>query len=467
MATTGFWPVRGRLKDVLTYAENPDKTIEQKFLDENLFATLKYASNSEKTDEQMYVSGINCSKHRAYEEMCAVKKRFGERGSVVAYHGYQSFREGEVTPQEAHEIGLETAKRIWGDRFQVVITTHLNTDKLHNHFVINSTSFKDGRKYRNRIGDHKELRRVSDEICRSRQLSVLENANFYGGNKKEYWLKKNGIITHRDMLRHDVEEALANTVYVPDFKSYMECLGYRFVRDFRYEHPAVITPDWERAVRIDSLGKNYTKAAIRERLDQHHKEVGFRLIRIPDRKPRQYYFLILYHRKSEPDLITALFELMLTIIKMCRGDNIDRAEPLPISPEMRVEVQKLDKTLEEYHFLREHNIVTTEDFSICRDNIKSQMEEFIAERQRIRNKIRRAKTPEQEQELKAKGIELTAKCITPLRKEMKICDRIAERAPRLRELMEQELALEEGRFPTKLKNRRNKQIISNERNYER
>ena len=56
--------------------------------------------------------------------------------------------------------------------------------------------------------------------------------------------------------------------------------------------------------------------------------------------------------ESEPDLITALFELMLTIIKMCRGDNVDRAEPLPISPEMRVEVQKLDKTLEEYHFLR-------------------------------------------------------------------------------------------------------------------
>ena len=130
MATTGFWPVRGRLKDVLTYAENPDKTMEPKFLDADLFATLKYASNSEKTDEQMYVSGINCSKHRAYEEMCAVKKRYGERGSVVAYHGYQSFRAGEVTPQEAHEIGIETARRMWGDRFQVVVTTHLNTDNL-------------------------------------------------------------------------------------------------------------------------------------------------------------------------------------------------------------------------------------------------------------------------------------------------------------------------------------------------
>ena len=467
MATTGFWPVRGRLKDVLTYAENPDKTMEQKFFDEDLFATLKYASNSEKTDEQMYVSGINCSKHRAYEEMCAVKKRYGERGSVVAYHGYQSFRAGEVTPQEAHEIGIETARRMWGDRFQVVVTTHLNTDNLHNHFVINSTSFKDGKKYRNKIGEHKELRRISDEICKSRELSVLENAPFCGGDKKDYWLKKNGIITHRDMLRHDVEEALANTVFVADFKAYMECIGYRFVRDFRYEHPAVITPDWEKAVRIDSLGKNYTKDAIKERLDQHHKEVGFRLIRAPDRKPRQYFFLIYRFRKGEPDLITALFELMLTIIKMCRGDNVDRTEPLPISPEMRVEVQKLDNTLEEYHFLREHNIVTTEDFSVCREKIESLMNEYIEERQHIRNKIRRAKAPEQERILKEKGKALTAEYITPLRKELKICDRIAERTPRLQELMKQEVALESGHFPIKLKNRRNKQIKFDERNKER
>ena len=464
MATTGFWPVRGRLKDVLTYAENPDKTTEQKFLDEDLFATLKYAANSEKTDEQMYVSGINCSKHRAYEEMCAVKKRYGERGSVVAYHGYQSFCEGEVTPQEAHEIGLETARRMWGDRFQVVVTTHLNARCLHNHFVINSTSFKDGKKYRNRIGDHKELRRVSDRICRDRELSVLENANFYYSNKKEYWLKKNGIVSHRDMLRHDVEEALSNTAHILDFKCYMECLGYRFVRGLNYAHPSVITPDWEKAVRIDSLGKGYTKEAIKERIEGNRTNGYFRPYHMPSRNRREY-FLLLYdnHRKS-PDLITVVFELMITIIKICKGDNIDKTNVQPISPEMRAEVQKLDKTLEEYHFLREHSIVTTEDFSVCRENIKSQMEEYIAERQHLRNQLRRVKTPEREQELKAKCMELTAKHITPLRKQLRICDRIAERAPRLRELMEQELSLENGHYPTKL---HNKQRNHKERNIER
>ena len=118
MATTGFWPVKNRLKEVIDYARNPDKTIERKYLDDDLYATLEYAANADKTDETMYVSGINCSKFRAYEEMTAVKRRFGERGKVVAYHGYQSFRAGEVTAEEAHEIGLRTARQMWGDRHQ-------------------------------------------------------------------------------------------------------------------------------------------------------------------------------------------------------------------------------------------------------------------------------------------------------------------------------------------------------------
>ena len=110
MATTGFWPVKGRLKEVLAYAKNPDKTTDAKYLDDDLRAAIDYAENSSKTDEQMYVSGINCSKHRAYEEMCAVKRKFHESGKVIAYHAYQSFEAGEVTPEEAHEIGKKTAR---------------------------------------------------------------------------------------------------------------------------------------------------------------------------------------------------------------------------------------------------------------------------------------------------------------------------------------------------------------------
>ena len=154
MATTGFWPVKGRLKDVINYAQNPDKTIERKYLDDNLAAALNYVENSDKTDQTMYVSGINCTKKRAYEQMMTTKRRFGKLGGNVAYHGYQSFQAGEVTPEEAHRIGIETAKRMWSDDYEIVVTTHLNTANLHNHIVVNSVSFRTGRKFENHISDH-------------------------------------------------------------------------------------------------------------------------------------------------------------------------------------------------------------------------------------------------------------------------------------------------------------------------
>ena len=184
MATTGFWPVRGKLKKVLDYADNPDKTTEKKYLDDDLYAALRYTENDDKTDERKYASGINCSAAFAYREMVAVKQRFGERGKVIAYHGYQSFKTGEVTPEEAHQIGLETARRMWGEEFQVLVTTHLNTDNLHNHFVVNSVSFRDGHKFRNSIEQHRELREISDAVCKEHRLSVLTNAPFYGGQSK-------------------------------------------------------------------------------------------------------------------------------------------------------------------------------------------------------------------------------------------------------------------------------------------
>ena len=138
MATTGFWPVKGNLKAVIDYADNPDKTTERKYLDDDLAKALEYVANDDKTDRKVYVSGVNCTKDRAYEEMIAVQRRFGLRGTNVAYHGFQSFKPDEVSPEEAHQIGIETARRMWGDKYQVVVTTHLNTNSVHNHMVVHA-----------------------------------------------------------------------------------------------------------------------------------------------------------------------------------------------------------------------------------------------------------------------------------------------------------------------------------------
>ena len=185
MAVTGFWPVCGNLNATVKYADNPDKTTPREYLDEDLYAALRYAKNDRKTDKEMFVGGINCSKQNAYAEMVAVQRRFGMKGKVVGYHGIQSFAEGEVTPEQAFEIGKETARRMWGDRYQVLVTVHLNTDNLHCHFVVNPCSFVDGQKFKNKIGDHKELRRISDEICRERRNPNGSNRLLAGMRKSE------------------------------------------------------------------------------------------------------------------------------------------------------------------------------------------------------------------------------------------------------------------------------------------
>ena len=270
MAVTGFWPIYNNLKATLDYADNPDKTTDRRYLDDDLYAALSYAENDNKTDRKMYVGGINCSKQYAYAEMIAVQRRFGLRGKVVGYHGIQSFREGEVTPEQAFEIGKATARKMWCDKYQVLVTVHLNTDNVHCHFVVNPVSFKDGTKFQNKIDDHKELRRVSDEICREHGLSVLENSSFYGGYKKDYWRHKAGKKTHRDYLREDVEYCLSFATTPREFENQLYALGYT-LDTVRF---SVKAKHWERSVRLDKIG--FTKEIVQAQLDKN-AECRYRL----------------------------------------------------------------------------------------------------------------------------------------------------------------------------------------------
>lgn len=441
MATTGFWPVRGRLKEVIDYANNPDKTTAKEYLDEDLYAAIRNVENDDKTDQTMFVSAINCSKHNAYNEMIAVKRRFGERGKNIAYHGYQSFAAGEVTPAEAHAIGMETARKMWGARYQVVVTTHLNTDNIHNHFVINSVSFVDGKKFRNGIGDRLELRKISDAICAARNKSVIQSHKFYS-NKKEYWIRNSGKLTHRDMLRRDVDEALSKCCTFKDMEYYLKCLGYRFERDFRYEHPSVIADGWKRAVRITSLGENYSREAMRQKLVANQRLPELYVLITPKWKRAPLLnFEYQLRQAQRKDTVQLLFEVIIELIKICTGNNVQETDNRPLSPMMRAEVQKLDKYIEEYKFLCDNHIESPKELLSFQENLSARISELEQERYALRLKLRRVKTPEEDAALKAQAKELT-KQITPLRKELKVALRIEEHIPRIKELLDAERNIE-------------------------
>ena len=192
---------QNRLKEVIDYARNPDKPPTRNSWTRIYMQHSVMLRMIRKQISRCMSAASTCPKQKAYEYMMATKRRYGKLGGNVAYHGYQSFKSSEVTPEEAHQIGLETARRMWGKDYEVVVTTHLNTDNLHNHIVVNSVSFRTGRKFENHISDHYKLREISDAVCLERGKSVLPPSKFTGNRKKDYWIHKSGGLTHRDIFK--------------------------------------------------------------------------------------------------------------------------------------------------------------------------------------------------------------------------------------------------------------------------
>ena len=431
------------LKATLDYADNPDKTTAPEYLDEDLYAALRYAENDDKTDRKMFMGGINCSVQNAYAEMIAVQRRFGLRGKVVGYHGIQSFKEGEVTPEQAFEIGKATARKMWGDHYQVLVTVHLNTDNVHCHFVVNSVSFKDGTKFKNKIGDHKELRKISDEICRERGLSVLENSEFYSkGKKKEYWVHKSGKKTHRDYLRDDVEYCLSFATNPREFESQLYALGYT-LDPVRF---SVIAKNWERAVRLSSIG--FTKEIVQAQLDRN-AENRYRLFTLEYRPPyrpkkfpledelRKLDFSIEHSYDAVTVLVDAVFYLVITVIQIVA----ELADVMLLSPDLRAAEKDLKELIGDYHFLQEYDIHTVTDLQANIEQSKSALSDLKRERKKISNCIRRPKSQEDENQNKERRKALS-KQMKPVRERLHRAEKILEKSPHLYELLKQEHELE-------------------------
>lgn len=132
MAITKMWAIKKRLDTALKYIDDDNKTID---------AALQYVSRNEATENKRYVTCINCSLDSPYEDMMNTKRIFHKADSKrLAYHAVQSFKPGEGNADTIHEIGVKLAEELYGDRYEIVITTHLDKDHLHNHIIINSTS---------------------------------------------------------------------------------------------------------------------------------------------------------------------------------------------------------------------------------------------------------------------------------------------------------------------------------------
>ena len=278
MAVCEIWDVKGRLDHPIDYAKNPEKTVNPKYTEADLQAlgdVMKYATNGEKTEKHFFVTGVNCDPATARDEMMITKGQWQDESEIVCYHGYQSFKQGEVTPEQAHEVGVKLAERMWGDRFQVIVATHLNTDCLHNHFVLNSVSFADGKHYHDNKKNLRLLRKRSDELCREYALSVIEQPS---GRKKPYALyqaEKQGLPTRDTVARQAVDEAISKSFTLKDFDRELLKMGYRINFDPNRKYWIIIGKGWQRPKRLYKLGEDYTNDRIVERIKENSYAVRF------------------------------------------------------------------------------------------------------------------------------------------------------------------------------------------------
>ncbi len=302
-------------------------------------------------------------------------------------------------------------------------------------------SFKTGRKYTNKISEHIRLREISDEICREHKLSVLENAPFYSGDKGAYWPHKDGKMTRRDLVKADAQRALDVSLNYPQFFLNLRRLGY----EIDERRLSVKAPDWERSIRLSGVG--LTREVIEASFQQHRVSdtwyVFYRAHIIPEPKRKPLDDLL---REMERDLyrshsgagvfIGSVFLIVMLLLQAA----IENARYTPLSPTMRLEMQNVKQYVADHRFLKDNNIQTTAELMEHIAQTQAEIQKLEAERQHIRNQIRRAELSEKAA-LKEEAKVVTKK-LNPLREQLKYFQRILDKSDYVYTMLETERRLE-------------------------
>ena len=433
MATTKIWPVKDSLARVVDYARNPDKTVYS-----DLQTVLHYAANEEKTvegeEQAMFVTGVNCNRDTAFQEMQAVKERFGNMGGNVAYHAYQSFKPGEVTPELCHRLGVELAKRMWGDEYQVLVATHFNTGTYHNHFVVNSVGLWDGRKFNCGKQAYYQFRQLSDELCKEYQLSTIKNPK--GKTPRSlYFAEKNGEPTKYNLMREALDAALKVSVDGNDLRKALREQGYELDANPAHKYATLRRIGSKKAVRLFRLGEDYDLPALRERMEENRQRYAY------DLSFQRYKSIPIQRFQPKCLRLNGSFSAVKKIggfrglylhYCYCLGILPKNSAHKPLFPELREECRRLDAISRQTQLICREKLDTAEDVQNFIGNLQSELEQLQMARQKCYNRLRRCDDGAEIAQIKAERDQLTA-AMALCRKDIKTAGEVLARSDRLKE----------------------------------
>ena len=423
MATTKIWKIDMRLDNVIDYVVNEKKTDEGSYY--NLHRVVEYAKASYKTEEQLYVTALNCSEENVTQEMMEIKKIYGKEDGILGYHAFQSFAEGEVTPELAHKIGVQLAEELWGDRFQVVVTTHLNTNHIHNHFVLNSVSFVDGKKYYNTRETYAYMRQISDNLCRENHLSVIKEKKCGKFNIDYTKYYKNLIhkSNYHTTTKRDIDFAITQADTYKEFENLLKRMDYELI--YRAGVLSVRHAPYTRNIRVSrAYGEEYTMEKIKERIK---KEKAVK-VPFPEAKNKKYYVRkSIVKNKKKATGLKALYYYYCYLLKIFPKTNTKKKTPLSI----RADVQKLQRISEEAKLLSRNDIKTTGELSLYIKTLKEEQENLEEKRDKLY--YANTKLKKEERQVNYEKLSEIAGKIQTLKYEIKMCEEIMSRVPKIKE----------------------------------
>lgn len=416
MAVIKAFAVRKQLKKTVNYITDKEKT------DSDLAKKIDYALNSEKTSSEqfLYESVINLPDVKtAYAHMQATKERFDKTGGVLGYHIIQSFKPGEITADRCHELGRKLASEMFGVEYEIVIGTHLNKEHLHNHIVVNSVSFTDGKKLRFNKQSYRELQEISDQLCRKYGLSVIENKQ-NGKSYKEWLNEKEGKPTVRGQIRADIDQAIKESFNYSTFIANLEKRGYLIKDNPSRTYIALKPPFGTRFIRLNSLGEDYTKERIIGRLS---KQKSWQRNAEPERT--KYYPRKLPQKRRK---ITGLQALYLRYVYLLKLNKKPKAK---LSRYLWEDLCRFERYKKEYEYLKAQNITTKEALQERIIYLKTETEKLEKLRKPLYEQKRRCVNIEQKNEIELKLSELNEN-LKALRRELRLCNEIAENTAKIK-----------------------------------
>lgn len=334
MAITKILRRRGRVDQLLSYATNPDKT-----------------------DDGVRTAALHCTLPNAASEMQAVRQHFGKEGGTQAFHIIQSFSPGEISPEDALALAETLAQELFAD-FQVVIGTHCDRAHIHNHIVVNAVSFSDGRKYHSTAQSYRELRALSDRLCRERGLSVLpEKSGAQGSLSYAEWrVQQSGGKTLHQIAEEDVQEVFSYALDCGSFFALLEGKGY----EVRHGSSLALRPHgYGHFFRMRLNGESLTEDALRARLMGALSDPRSKVLVPQSFRPHPL-----------PRIgILGIYRHWLYVLG-CTGQRRGPRTSVPL----RAELRRFEAYKAQHRYLAEHGILTQEDLQRRMESLETALQ---------------------------------------------------------------------------------------------